>query len=381
MRLSRKLSVVVFLLSFASVAFGQSKTEYQKYLAKAKEYESQKRWVYALDAYYDAMGTDEKTENKMEAYERYNALADAIKSGNPGLGKFDKSLIHNEWKKLLIDTEKYGCSICKYDIIVNLKDSYLNSKTKTTTVSFTIDYLFGNRYSKTIGVIEEGYKVALNKAKSSSDYTFDYLYGDWEGIPKDWPIHSVSSRQDDYKNYNRNGTLFYDYAYGWVSPELEVVPMSGKNDYLNAFMADEIQTFDYYEGSPFKTPYEFEFNIIDSKGKELAKSDKISLGNNKIIYFNGLRSDIVELIKSGQATINLKNCYLKYGMYLYNRGTKSLKEQKIVKETVSLISWFDYIDSRMISLDEIAIKMLNTEVTQELYESLMESNPSSNKGK
>lgn len=78
----KKLLFTLALIFCISPIFAKS---YSEYLAEAKKYEAQKKWCYALGSYYDAMGTDEKPEDKQEAYEGYKALSEAIKSGNPGL--------------------------------------------------------------------------------------------------------------------------------------------------------------------------------------------------------------------------------------------------------------------------------------------------------
>ena len=93
----KKLPLTLMFVLLLSPLFAKT---YSEYLAEAKKYESQKQWCYALGSYYDAMGTDELPEKKVEAYERYTALADTIKAGNPGFGKFDKFTIYYEWKKL-----------------------------------------------------------------------------------------------------------------------------------------------------------------------------------------------------------------------------------------------------------------------------------------
>ena len=60
----KKLLFVLLAMLCVLPLFAKS---YSEYLAEAKKYESQKKWCYALDSYYDAMGTDELPENKLEA--------------------------------------------------------------------------------------------------------------------------------------------------------------------------------------------------------------------------------------------------------------------------------------------------------------------------
>ena len=91
---------------------------YEEWLAKAKEYESQKKWCSALGAYYDAMGMDIPSENKIEAYNGFVALEGAICEGNPGLGTFNEFTLHDEWKNLLLDTKDYLSVVFPYEVTV-----------------------------------------------------------------------------------------------------------------------------------------------------------------------------------------------------------------------------------------------------------------------
>ena len=379
-----KKSLFAMLLAlFVSPLFAKT---YSEYLVEAKKYESQKRWCYALGSYYDAMGTDELPEKKVEAYERYTALADTIKAGNPGFGKFDKFTIYDEWKKLLIDAEKYGSSICVYDIVVgNLEEESLDYKTKTATYSAKIDYTLGDRYYKTIGVVEQGLKAARRN--------------DWDGIPYGWPIISISpSTVNKLKGYNINGVLIIEPMHGWLSPDLEVIPMPQDIEgYLNSFMGAYSNTLDGYLTSfsgcePH--PYICKFNIVDEQGKELVKGKEIELdAYNGRVSFSGINSKIINLINNGKAFLNLEACYLQGGVIIYDRGGYFYNPKyhsnataddycikNIDKEKVSCISWLTYIDKMMVNIDDKAIKMLSTEVTQDLYEKIMKTNPSHFKG-
>ena len=59
---------------------------------------------------------------------------------------------------------------------------------------------------------------------------------------------------------------------------------------------------------------ECEFNIVDEKGKELVKSKKYVLQNNRgSICFDGIGSEIMELINEKKAFLNPVACYLMHG--------------------------------------------------------------------
>ena len=301
------------------------------------------------------MGTDELPEKKVEAYERYKALADTIKAGNPGFGKFDKFTIYDEWKKLLIDAEKYGSSICIYDIIVgNLEEESLDYKTKTATYSAKIDYTLGDRYYKTIGVVEQGLKTARRN--------------DWEGIPYGWPKNSISSNSTE-------GVLIYtDYS-----------------DY-NAFMLQL---------------YSFDFNLVDQNGKEIVEKKRWILGESQRIYFSEINSETMKLIDSGKVFVNPVACYLKYGDRSRYDPVKDIYIRDVYKEMslpinqAMLICWNNKSDKvkenvlqtekygnkyriinnlGMINVEGLSIQMMKTEVTQALYEAVMGENPSTFKG-
>ena len=110
MKIFKNFTILLIAISSISNAFATPKEEYQEHIEKARKYESQNKWCHALGSYYDAIISDELPENKQEAVEEFNELANSIQSGNPGLGKFNPFSIHDEWKNLLIDAEKYGSS-------------------------------------------------------------------------------------------------------------------------------------------------------------------------------------------------------------------------------------------------------------------------------
>ena len=134
---------------------------YEEWLAKAKEYESQKKWCFALGAYYDAMGMDVPSENKIEAYNGFVALEGAICEGNPGLGTFNEFTLHDEWKNLLVDTKDYLSVVFPYEVTVGeLSRGDLDYTTQTATYSAPVEYKKSNRYFTVFDFIKRGYEKA-----------------------------------------------------------------------------------------------------------------------------------------------------------------------------------------------------------------------------
>lgn len=345
---------------------------YEAHLSKAKKYESEKRWCYALGSYYDAMGTvGVDPEFKSEAVKGYNLLKATILSGNPGLGTYDEFTIFEEWKKLLIDAEKYGCSFNPYLVQVGeLIKGKLDYQTKTATYSAQIKPYRSYRYKHTLEIIEEGYKKA-------------YKY-DWDKLPKVWPKYSVSYNNDGI--YNVDGACVF------------------RVDKYDNYHKKTIQ----YAYNPFAGDDAFvdcKFNIVDENGKELIKSKRCLLGGENYIEFNGISSQIMNLIDNKKAFLNPVACYLEYGKYNKYDDTggrsfiKNLPEIQLPMNIAEFICWnnkydktydltekamqsvvLEKINDNMAIIEALGIQIYKTEVTQELYEVFMGENPSKFKG-
>ena len=368
----KKIITFVAALFISTTIFAQSK-EYSDYLKQAKDYEAKKQWAFAMNAYYDALNCDDEPQMKEEALTAYNNIKTAILSGNPGLGKFNAFTLHDEWKKLLIDAEKLGSSICRYDIIIgDLVQGELDYETRTATYSSKIQLLNSDRYANTITVIENGYKKAYKS--------------DWSDLvtPDNWPLYSVSHSKDGV--YNENGALIY----------------SSNGKYYNAFSVS-VSEYISWNKTIYRSLCDLKFNIVDENGKELVKGKRLLVGTeDNTITFTGIKPEIMDLIDNGQAFINLQTVYLEYGKYnedddqggrtfiknfpeaelaanalvvQYEREEKDIKTNNYYKTCVAfkLIDYFINIPGK-------TYKMGKTEVTQDLYETIMGKNPSHSKG-
>ena len=376
--------------------FAQS-AQYSKYLAKAKEYEGKKQWAFALDSYYDAIGCDDEPALKKEALNGYLTLSNSIKNGKPGLGKYNSFAIHDEWKKLLMDAEKLGSSICKFELrIEQLKQGDLDYKTKTASYKSKVQVGISDRYAKTIGVVKDGYSLAYKS--------------DWTDLPKayDWPFYSVSSAKNAV--YDVGGAKILE------------VPSRQKNkpsQYYNAFSVYSggrgyFSAGDELNGQ-FRTLYDYKFNIVDERGKELVKGKRWLLDyynryeNGQFsklpeeIIIEGITPSVMELIDNGKAFINPVAVYLEYGRYNLDIDSgnrtfiKNFPEVQIDINKSMIYCWNKTADlnaSRFVDtffedvtvplsesyveldFNEKKISVCKTEVIQSLYEKIMGKNPS-----
>ena len=279
---------------------------YQKYLAKAKEYESKKRWCYALGSYYDALGVDIPVESKQEARDGFIALQTAIKSGNPGLDKYDMFTIYDEWKKLLIDAEKYGSSFSPYELTIGvLTQSELNYENRTATYTAPISFKFSNQTKSIIGSIQNGYKKAYRE--------------DWKDLPKNWPLFSASYREDNV--YLVDGVCIFCHIY----------PHYGDGTILSSAPL-------YYNSFAQKDTYlrEYKFALADKENKNLVISEACLLGAEEKIQFKNITPEIMEKIDNG-VFVKPIEYYLYYGINNKISSKKNVTEKKVsVENTVCI---------------------------------------------
>lgn len=317
-KMKKNLLIVTSLLLY-SMIYSQS-NDFTQHMKKAKDYESQKKWCFALAEYYDALSTDDSIEIKDSAYEAFNNLSNAIKNGNPGFGIFNEFSVHDEWKKLLVDAEKYGSTHPKYELWIEpLQKTELDYKTKTATYSAKVFPTVSYKWLSVIGTIIEGYKKAYRK--------------DWSDLPKasneefnaysNWPRESVSFENNN--KYDINGVLVYKGPKN-KSDWREVV-------YYNAF---EYVNIDYSENRVTESLHDYKFNIIDKDGNEIVKGKRWLLGTDiNTISFSEISTDIMELIENGNARINPVSEFLEYGIYNRNDDKggrafiKNLQEKEI----------------------------------------------------
>ncbi len=294
------ISLFIIFLIVCPILIGQT-AEFNLHMKRAKEYEIQKKWCYALSEYYDALGTEDAKEIKDIAYEAYNILASTIKSGNPGLEKYNDFVLHDEWKSLLMDSEVYGSTHSKYELwIGDLQKGELDYKNKTATYFAKVMPTISFKWLKTIGVIVEGYAKAYKddwKDLPKSDYSEK---SNWISYSSNWPRESVSSKKDN--KFDINGALVF-----------RINKKTGPVFY-NAF---EYLGYNPNEYKGTKDSlHDYKFNIIDENGNELVKGKRLLLGtNNNIISFSGITPDIMDLIDNGKAKINFLAEYLEYGLY------------------------------------------------------------------
>ncbi len=182
MKLTKLVVSASFLLAFAFGAFAQN-AAYTDLVKKAKDAETKKQYAYAMGYYLDAVNAD--PANSGEAYAAYENLANEIKEGNPGYGKFTQFSLHSGWTDLLKDAEKYFTEYCPYAITVGkLEMGELDYTNKTATVSSTVSVNYSQKFYHIMVPICWGYSKVYRD--------------DWKDLPA--PPFSKSTVTDSYES-------------------------------------------------------------------------------------------------------------------------------------------------------------------------------------
>ncbi len=162
----KKIFLSLFAFVFSASLFAQT-AGYQENLAKAKEYEEQGRWVYALASYYDAMEA-EPTVKAEEALKAYTKLADVIKSGKPGYGdNMDEFDIYDGWMAICTDLESLWQEKSPfYFKSGSVTKGALDMETRTGSYDTSLTCNYTAKYNVLNSLLLEGWKKAYR-----SDWT------------------------------------------------------------------------------------------------------------------------------------------------------------------------------------------------------------------
>ncbi|MBQ8678451.1 MAG: hypothetical protein IJ530_01680 [Treponema sp.] len=253
---------------------------------------------------------------KSAMLDKYNELANIIKSGIPGPGEYSAFALHDGWKKLLMNAEQVGTEYSRYKFeIGKLKQKEIDYSKHTATYSATITLKDSVFYENIIKIIKEGYAKAWRK--------------DWKDLPKPnhWPIVSASGANSNSNLVNgvavyRSSVARYrhdieDQIENYTSEKVDIT-----SGVYNAFACEKGG-----DGAILETTlYDLQFVIVDEKGKELVKPKReLMMIKDSRRFTNGMfensveipeiTPDVMDKIDSGKASIKLINVYLEYGTY------------------------------------------------------------------
>lgn len=343
--MKRILILIVALMSSAAAVFASS---YEDLLAKGKDAESRKEWIYALGYYYDAMNAENAGN---EAEEKFDSLASEIAKGNPGYGKFNVFSMHDEWINLAKNFYKYFTEYCPYTIVYEdtLKHGEVDYKNRTANYTLGLYFTLSDKYSQICSCFSDGLSASIkddwNEILRKDGFYFliypklseiERKYANSVREPpfsKEWNAVSAELENEIKRIYNTekiafavhdivlidigyslhttrmvenvaerdSGEISAPAAFWWTwGGSWQLTPSFIKGNFLNGVIQNN------------RTLYDVQFEICDKNGKQLVKGTR---QNSSTVYkFENITADIMTEIDSNEALIKPTGVFLNYGV-------------------------------------------------------------------
>ena len=188
MKLTKLFVAAAVLLAAAGAAFADE-AKYNELLAKGKDYEAKKQWVYAMGTYWDAIleypqGAKDANDgfNRIRAgFIEYNESARKyIGTGNPGPGEYDIFSCYDGWINVCKEFEVYWnehSDEIYYVPEVKYEKGEADMKSRTMTYDFKGKIDFTQKFSTIWGCVGDSFRTAYRD--------------DWNDIPAQWPAVSM----------------------------------------------------------------------------------------------------------------------------------------------------------------------------------------------
>lgn len=321
----KKIISLLFTLLCASLLFAQSE-KYTALMEEAKGYEEKKMWVTAAATYADAMSS--QPDDCMDAAVRFNEITNAFRKGKPGLDKYTSRMMHDEWKKTLIEFEQYFSTHMARGVKIDEIDGDAHG------LKYTISFqLVDSKYTEIKYALSSGYGDVREDSWDDMPYAYSKMASNYLAKYNCWPMQSVSVPQGSVKK-----TILGDSCYSLVTDHaaynvkgVAVIGMPMVKDIGSAQISGgALGIFEYrnaFEGNW----YDIKFKLVDKEGKTIKTSgrafciEKDEFGNDdpgRRCVISGLTGEQFDMLELGEAKIEVDSIYLQYG-YVAPSGVMS----------------------------------------------------------
>ncbi len=385
----------------------------QEKLLQGQSFEAQGLWVHALGTYYDLMDNNPTIES-VETYNSFQKLADAIKSGKPGYGNYSGTELKNAWKKFQLEYEQYWLEESCVQIAKHTKIAKDNDHSYSLLFSVEI----AEKYKTLNESVRNGFQTPWKESGSDINskwlqYEYDdYVcqYQDFEKIilPENYKFEFILA---DEKGKNIFGTRKFS------AKGNEIFKINGiEKKNVSAVEKASVQVTKWgYEGRyvdfisiDLKKIKNAKDNPVPKVGAEIEKYRNAASGYGKILDCevlsqreNNKSIGLGEITDAEVKKQKIKNSSQGFGSVTdfqlaeeKNRNKKSgygelSNFQAETQRKVNKRAGFGEITDKQLDIqnkifDYLVMKnipdrnyqMLCTEVTQRIYEAVMEENPS-----
>lgn len=307
--------IIIFLTAvfLSSISlFGEPSAKYKELLAKAKQYEQDKKYYFALGTYYDAVAAEQTVEAK-EAYDSFIALEKMIRAGNPGYETKDEFEMHDSWKALMKEFESYWSNSENIPVrfyISDIKKVSVNFDTRTTNYKVYIGWNYTPKYKKLRYIFTSGYLKSYR-----SDWTdFPSVKDDIYSYYYSWPETQASIDESKFPAFGEKNGALYEFFY-WEYDEngekhyiettgrVRIAALQGHNYELTVSFVDENGT-----AVLSKKCSPGECSIYANAGDGLVKAEE-----NYSVAFKNVPQSITAKINSGKVKAKVTGASLCYG--------------------------------------------------------------------
>lgn len=364
----KKLITLFALLITSSVVclFAQN-TEYDSLMQKAKDYESQKKYVYAMGTYWDAILATEDYEEAYEAHEKYTTLVEEFVNGKPGLDEYDEFSIYDGWMSALDEFVSYWTEnnpfIIKFD---ELKKGPLNYETRTTEYTIQGKLEGSNKFGTMYRTLLQGYfsksqtnwshPIAKYENKKKDSFPFEGRYESVE-FPLDFSMKNfeeMAKKKQGLVFYQEEGKYrFRNCGFGYFTQYY----ISGGTETYSYLVSTDGNPIKYTVNGPLnakkvtstrevkgeiRSCLTLSLNIVDSDGSILLSASDIpwkfretgsvsSWDDGFFTKFENVSADLMRKIDAKNYSIVPVSIKIKYG-YLPKELSKNLKELENLSE-------------------------------------------------
>ncbi len=363
------LWLIVSIMLAVSMVSAQS---YKELVAKGKEYEKNKEWIYALGCYNDAIQLQDKDG---EAQDLYMKLFTTIVSGKPGYGDFDMFTLHDEWEALVKNAEKYFTENFPYTISSgDIERRFVNYENRTADYAVPISVENSKFYSSVRTCLYACYKYADKESNlknilwisQQTPYGTDNYNGSWTSYPK----QSVCSSKKDELDKANNSQLQKEAQAIYKKTGIAVSYFSYNVNYrIHNYYADyewEYKTlFEFPAFDAYSPPYGYGDNYTSytSHSKDKCSCYDIKLGiydeNDKLLIegtkqllrfdsgnyykFDNVTQDKMNILENKKCKVKLMGVWLNYGAFGSVRSHSSNTELKLhnIQMDTSKVQYFD----------------------------------------